>query len=50
MEKVIYKTGEICTKDGLYQCQLSRENQHYKKGDTFDFCPQGKKTKWKRIE
>lgn len=49
MEGRAYKTGELCRREGTCQCRLSRELQHYKKGDTFDHCPLGKETAWKRI-
>jgi len=50
MEEKTYKTGERCEKEGTYQCQMSRELQHYKKGDIFDYCPLGKETSWKRVD
>jgi hypothetical protein len=49
MEKLLYRTGDTCPQDGSYQCQLSREIQKYKKGDIFDYCPTGKRTKWEKI-
>ncbi len=50
MDQTYYKTGQRCPRDGTYQCRLSKELQRYKRGDTFDFCPLGKATEWKRSE
>lgn len=49
MDRKLFKTGEICPEDGIYQCQTSRELQKYKKGDIFDYCPAGKETKWEKV-
>ncbi|HOB19839.1 MAG TPA: 5-formyltetrahydrofolate cyclo-ligase [Candidatus Atribacteria bacterium] len=50
MDEKLYRTGEKCIEEGLYQCQLSMERQYYKKGDIFDYCSKGHETRWKKIE